>query len=181
MSIYVPRGAVEESVTLYSQVYINKCKFPPVDPNKEEYVFSPVLTLHPHGYQFKEPVLVRFPFNAVPGGWLLVLLRANCQAEPSRTWEEIVVYNTDTGEVSTPSTDCGYDISRAVLRIKHFCDHCWFGKPIANSILGQKQIHCSAFGFRCQTGWLIEVTMHDRCDDVFQVYIAHMSSVDFLL
>ena len=168
MSLYVPREAVEESVTLFSQLYTNHSRFPPVDSSKEEYIFSPVLSLHPHGQQFKQPVLVRCSFNAVPGGWLLVLLRANCQdSESSRTWEEIVVYNTDTGEVST--ADCSYDVSCALLSITHFCDHCWFGKPIVNSILGRKQLHCSAFGYVYNTHLTIELVIHDRCDDIFEV------------
>ena len=175
MSLYVPHGAVEETVTLSSQLYTSHCKFPPVDPTKKEYIFSPVLSLHPHGHQFKQPVLVRCPFNAVPGGWLLVLLRANCQkSEPSHTWEEIVIYNTDTGEVKT--TDCSFDVSRALLSINHFCEHCWVGKPIVNSLLGRKQLHCAVFGFRYNKGWRLEVVIHDRCDDIFQVVCLDIGS-----
>jgi hypothetical protein len=59
MSLDIPRGAVEEYVILSSQLYIDKCKFPPVDTAKDEYLFSPVLTLYPQGYQFKKPVSVR--------------------------------------------------------------------------------------------------------------------------
>ena len=167
MSLYVPPGAVEEFVTLSSELHTSHCKFPPIN-SKEGYIFSPVLSLYPHGHQFKQPVLVKCPFNAVPGGWLLVLHRANCQ-EPSCTWEEIVVYNTDTGKLST--TDCSYDVSRGLLGITHFCDHCWFGKPISNSILGQKQLHCSVFGFGYShnKNWKLEVIIHDRCDDIFKV------------
>ena len=168
MSLCVPPGAVEESVTLSSQLYTSHSKFPPVDSTKDEYIFSPVLSLHPHGHQFKQPVTVRCPFNAVPGGWLLVLLRANCQkSELPRTWEQIVVYDTDTGKVST--TDCDYDPTHALLKITHFCDHCWFGKPITNSILGRKLLHCSAFGYSYNKRWTIEVIMHDRCNDIFKV------------
>ena len=168
MSLYVPAGAVEGSVTLSSQLYTSHCKFPPVDSAKDEYIFSPVLSLHPRGHQFKQPVLVKCPFNAVPGGWRLVLFRANCQkSEESRTWEEIVVYNTDTREVIT--TDCSYDVNQALLSISHFCDHCWIGKPIANFIFGRKQLHCSAFGSLYNKQWTIDVIMHDRCRDIFKV------------
>ena len=175
MSLYIPPGAVEESVTLSSQLYSSHCNFPPVDSTKDEYIFSPVLSLHPHGLQFKQPVLVKCLFNAVPGGWLLVLLRANCQkSEPSHAWEEIVVCNTDTGEVST--TDCSCDVSCALLSITHFCDHCWCGKPIANSILGQKQLHCSVFGFQYSyKHWTIEVVMHDQV----MSYVVHPCIVCF--
>ena len=178
MSLYVPRGAVEQSVTLSSQLHIVKNKYPPVDSAKDEYTFSPVLSLHPHGHQFKQPVLVRCPFNAVPGGWLLVLLRANCQkSDPSLPWEEIVVYNTDTGEVST--NDYSYDISRSLLSITHFCDHCWTGKPLADYILGRKQLHCSAFGYVYNKQLTIEVIVHDRCDDIFEVTSTFVSSSFF--
>ena len=168
MSLYVPHGAVEEPVMLCSQLYTSHCKFPKVDSSKEEYTFSPVLSLHPDGYQFKQPVSVRFPFNSVPGGWLLILLRANCQEpKPFCTWEEIVVYNTDTGELST-TDNCSYDVSRALLSITHFCLYCWIGKPIS-SLLGRKNICCSAFGFQYQNGCRIEVVMHDQCESLFQV------------
>ena len=168
MSLYVPCGAVEEPVTLSSQLHFIKTKFPLLDSTKEEYMFSPVLSLHPHGHQFKQPVLVRCPFNAVPGGWLLVLLRASCQkSEASCELKEIVVYNTDTGNVST--TDCSYDVSRALLSITHFCDHCWIGKPLVDCISGRKQLHCSAFGYVYNKQLTIEVIVHDRCDDIFKV------------
>ena len=179
MSLYVPSGAVEESVTLFSQLYTIKSRFPPVDSAKAEYLLSPVLSLHPHGYQFKQPVLIRCPFNAVPGGWLLVLLRANCQeSEESLPWEEIVVYNTDTGEVITH--DCSYDVSRAILSITHFCDHCWIGKPLTNFILGRKQLHCSAFGYSYNKQLTIEVIVHDRCNDIFEVTSTFASCFCFL-
>lgn len=168
MSLWVPSGAVDSPVVLFAKLYMNKCRFPPVDSKNGEYVFSPVLSLEPHGYQFKQPVAVRCPFNAVPGGWMLRLLRANCyRPDASPRWEEIVVYNTDTGDVS--STDCSYDVGRALLSVSHFCDHCWHGKQIFDSIRGRKQLLCSAFGFRYQKEWTIEVVVHDRCDDIFEV------------
>ena len=168
MSMYVPPGAVEEPVMLSSQLYTIKSKFPAINLSDERYMFSPVLSLYPHGRQFKQPVVVRLPFNAVPGGWLLVLLRANCQThEASRKWEEIVVYDTGTGEVST--SDCKLDVSRTLLSITHFCDHCWIGKPLANYIWGRKQLHCSVFGYPFNKKLSVEVIVHDRCDDVFEV------------
>jgi hypothetical protein len=171
MSLDIPRGAVEEYVILSSQLYIDKCKFPPVDTAKDEYLFSPVLTLYPQGYQFKKPVSVKFPFNAVASDWLLVLLRENCQtSNTDSTWKEVVVYDTDTGTVNT--TDCSYDVFEASLTISRFYDHCWLGKPLKDCLLKcRKLIYCSAFGFQKPHEnlniWVLEVIMHDQCDDLF--------------
>lgn len=168
MSLFVPSGAVDECVTLSVKLYTNKCRFPPANTTNGEYIFSPVLSLEPHGYEFKQPVLVRCPFNAVPGGWMLVLLRTNCnEPKGAPSWEEIVVYNTDTSDVST--TDCSYDVSRALLSVNHFCDHCWRGQQMVNTITGKKQLYCSVFGFRYQKEWTIEIVLHDRCKDIFKV------------
>jgi hypothetical protein len=167
MSLYVPRGAVKKTVTLSCQLYTAKNKFPQVDTAKGEYVFSPVLSLHPHGYQFQQPVLVRCPFNAVPEGWLLVLLRANSKlSDQSLSWEEIVVYNTNSGEVN--GKDCNYDISHALLSVTHFCDLCWTDKPLVDDIWGQKQLHCSAFEYVYNERLTVEVIVHDRCKDIFE-------------
>ena len=167
---------MDETVTLMAKLYTNEHKFPHVDISKEEFVFSPVLSLEPHGYQFKQPVLVQCPFSAVPGGWHLSLLRADCQVEQEkRTWKEIVTYNTDTGEVTTDG--CQFDIDHALLGVTRLCDHCWCGKSAqgvssVDTPLHQKFLLCSVFG--CQPNsnrnrWLLEVNFHDRCSDLFEV------------
>ena len=157
--------------------YTNKHKFPQVDVSKEEFIFSPVLSLEPHGYQFKLPVLVRCPFSAMPGGWLLSLLRADCKTQQvAKTWKEIITYNTDTDEVTTD--DCQFDFDHALLGVTHFCDHCWCGKPIladglASSLKLQKQLYCSVFGYQPDSNWnrwLLELYLHDRCDDIYEVF-----------
>jgi hypothetical protein len=175
LSLFVPAGAVDEEVTLLAKVYIDKQVFPPVDISKEEFIFSPVLSLEPHGYQFKEQVLVRFPFSAVPGGWHLYLLRTDCGVEEVvRTWKQIIRYYTDTGELTTE--DCEYDVDHALLAVTHFCHHCWGGKP--NSYLNQgisyfnrrKLLYCSVFGQPngSLNKWHLELNLHDRCDDIFE-------------
>ena len=158
-----------------ARLYIDENKFPPLDTSKEEYTFSPVLSLEPHGYQFKQPVLVRFPFSAVPGGWHLSLLRAKCQAEKvEKTWKEIVTYNSDSGEVTTD--DCQFDIGHSLLGVTHFCDHCWRGQSIlvqgfstactALHIQRRKLLYCSVFGHQPETDWnrwILELYLHDYC------------------
>ena len=178
LTLFVQAGAVDENIRLVAKVYIDKCKFPQVDVSKEEFIFSPVLSLEPHGYQFKQPVLVRFPFSAVPGGWRLALLRADY--EVANKWKEIVTYNTDTGDVTTD--DCQFDIDHALLGVTHFCEHCWFGKSIlakgissvatALHLKRRKLLYCSVFGFQPYSTWnrwLLELHLHDRCDDIFEV------------
>ena len=163
---------MHENVTLTAKLYTNKHKFPHVDNSKEEFVFSPVLSLEPQGYQFKQPVLVRCPFSAVPGGWHLSLLRADCQVEQAkRTWKEIVTYNTDTGKVTTD--DCQFDVDHALLGVTHFCEHCWYGiSAIVTSLSSRKLMYCSLFG--CQSypnwnKWHMELHLHDRCRDIYEV------------
>lgn len=183
MSLFVPPGAVDRNVTLFSRLHTDRHRFPLVDNSKDEFIFSPVFSLEPHGYRFKQPVLVRCPFTAVPGGWQLILLRAECrETQAPRIWEEIVTYNTDTGEVKT--TDCDFDVDRALLGVTHFCDLCWYGKflvsSLTRSITGRKQLFCSVFG--CQSGrqwdrWLLEVIFHDRCKDIFEVWHVYLQSV----
>lgn len=169
MSLFVPPGAVDTSVELLARLYTNPCKFPLVDVTKDEFIFSPVLSLEPHGYQFKQPVLVRCPFSAVPGGWQLVLLR---ETQTPKHWEAIVTYNTDTDEVTT--NDCDFDVDRAFLSVTHFCNHCWCGRRSAKSIFKKrrKQMFCSVFGFQHHPRphrWILEVILYDRCSNIFDV------------
>ena len=173
LSLFVPAGAVDADVTLIARLYTSKHEFPHVDISKEEFVFSPVLSLEPQGYQFKQPVL---PFSAVPGGWQLALLRADCRVEQvDRTWKEIVTYNSDTGEVTTD--DCQFDVDHALLGVTHFCRHCWYGRAILNQgisyIKSRKLLYCSVFDQPdgSLNRWYLEVNFHDRCDDIFEVTI----------
>jgi hypothetical protein len=172
LSLFVPAGAVNETVTLTAKLYISKRKFPYVDIAQGQYIFSPVLSLEPQGYQFKQTVLVRCPFSAVPGGWRLFLLRSDCQLQAGSSWKQIVVYDTDTGEVTTD--DCQFDVDRALLGVTHFCDHCWYGiARVVTPFKSRKMLYCSAFG--CQPDpawnrWHLELHLHDYCRDIFEVF-----------
>jgi hypothetical protein len=183
LSLSVPAGAVDEEVTLLAKVYIDKQVFPPVDISKEQFIFSPVLSLEPHGYRFKKPVLVRLPFSAVLEGWHLFLLRADCPVEEdARTWKQIISYNTDTREVITD--DCLYDVHHALLSVSHFCRHSWCaeallkeGKTDFNS---KKILYCSIYGISdgSLNRWHLELNLHDRCDDISKTILENYERLD---
>ena len=173
MAIFAPQNSVNRLTTLVLKTYIDDALLPPVADN--EFMFSPVLSLEPHGLTFQQPVKVLFPFTAVPKNWLMKLKRANCDVyDTSCDWETIVEYNTDTGDVTHYTDDCVYDPDRGTLSLNHFCKHCWFGKPIVNSIWGQKQILCSVFGYQPnskQKRYILNVFLHDQCLDIFEVFL----------
>ena len=133
-NIFVPPNSVNRLTNLVLKTYIDDALLPPVADN--EFMFSPVLSLEPHGLTFQQPVKVLFPFTAVPKNWLMKLKRANCDVYTSCDWETIVEYNTDTGEVTHYTDDCVYDPNQQTLSLNHFCQYCWFGTPIVNSIRG---------------------------------------------
>lgn len=171
LSLFVPPGAVDGNVTLVARLYTQKQRFPQVEISQQGFI-SPVLCLEPHGYQFKKPVLVRFPFTAVPEGWELVLLRADSlEAKSINECQQIVTYNTDTGEMT--AVDCTFDVDRALLGVTYFCDYCYYGKRLTNSIKDKKHLDCSVFGYQpnhSRDRWILEVILHDHSQGIFKVF-----------
>lgn len=170
LSLFAPERALSSEISITLRNYICNLTLPGAE---ELFIFSPVLSLEPHGQTFDQPLQLKFPFSAVPGSWLLKLMRANCgNSETPSEWETLLEYNTDTGEIVHSATDCSYDVERRVLILTHFCRYCWVGKNLYNKLTGRKKIFCSVFGYQPyanRNSWILIVYMHDRCLDVFEV------------
>lgn len=166
--IYIPPGALDHDVTIIALLQMYDCSTSPIDLGK--FRFSPILILEPHGLQFKKPVKLRFTSCAVPQGWVLTLMSANC-CELDNSWKSVLQCK-DMGEVvATPGGGCTYNPALDLLSITRLDKKCWVGKN-GDTWPGTKQMICSVFGYRPsqrQQRWILDVIIHDGCDTILQV------------
>lgn len=144
---------------------------PPIDTSQNWFIFSQVLTLTPHGLEFFTPVSVKFQYTAL-GGWILVLLRADCDAvNPPNKWCPVLAIDTDTRQTILHDGHCSYDVQSAQLKLSHLCRYSWCGKPKHDSVRSEKMMNCSLFAWmdwpnrRCR----FVLYFNNRCADILEV------------